>query len=49
MLKCMQLKANEDVLNNLLSDYSYINEMTKEITGDMSQCTLVSQKSSGLF
>lgn len=49
MLKCMQLKANEDVLNYLLFDWSYINEMTKEIVGDVSQCTLVSQKSSGLF
>lgn len=49
MLKCMQLKANEDVLNYLLLDYSYINEITKDIIGDVSQCTLVSQKSTELF
>lgn len=31
----------------LLCDY--INEMTKEIIGDMSQCTLLSRKYTGLF
>lgn len=44
----MHLKANGDVLNYLLFDYSYINEIIKSKIGNMSQYTPESQKFTGL-